>query len=343
MTLYQLAFMKKAPYHVVKEAVEFAKSIKDERAGNFVNAVLRGFLRDRDSLTFPADPIERTSIEHSFPAWMARRWLARFGEAATVKLLETMNRSPCFSLRIRRNDMSAGEVGERLREDGIASSPGRYLTGALSVARVSRVLNHELFHAGLLTIQDEASQLSVRALNPQAGDRILDACAGLGTKTVQLGDEHPDVTLISMDVEQSKLRRLAVPASRIVGDARRSPFRDDAFDGALVDAPCTSLGIIGKHPEIKWRRNEEDIQKFARLQLGILKGLWPAVRTGGVVVYSVCSFEPEETTGVINDLAKEVRFALENPLPFLFNKEYFLSLPHETGMDGFFIARLRKR
>jgi 16S rRNA (cytosine967-C5)-methyltransferase len=132
------------------------------------------------------------------------------------------------------------------------------------------------------------------------------------------------------------------PVSIVRGDILRLPFKRNAFDAILLDAPCSSLGIVRKHPEIKWRRTEDEILRFGVYQLALLRAAWGSLKQGGHCIYSVCSFEPEETLDVIRAFAAKEQFLLENPLPFLFNKEYFLSLPHETGVDGFFIAKLRK-
>ena len=149
-------------------------------------------------------------------------------------------------------------------------------------------------------------------------------------------------TIISMDNEIRRLRMMPDTINLVGGDAGNSPFKEQVFNTILLDAPCSSLGIIRKHPEIKWRRKEKDIIRFGEYQFGLLKSLWKNLKPGGHLVYSVCSFEPEETISVIERFQREERFTLENPLPFLFNKEWFLSLPHDTGMDGFFIAKLKK-
>jgi 16S rRNA (cytosine967-C5)-methyltransferase len=171
---------------------------------------------------------------------------------------------------------------------------------------------------------------------------VLDACAGSGTKTRQLSELPHTGSVVSMDNEMKRLRLIGKGAGIVQGDVLQNPFPREVFDTILVDAPCSSLGIIRKHPEIKWRRRPEDIKAFGRTQLAIVKALWHQLKTGGSMIYSVCSFEPEETLEVLEGLEKTDKFVLENPLPFLFNKEYFLSLPHETGVDGFFIARVKK-
>ena len=145
-----------------------------------------------------------------------------------------------------------------------------------------------------------------------------------------------------MDNEIKRLKSITNTGLTILGDAIQNPFKKGIFNTILVDAPCSSLGILRKHPEIKWRRNKQDIVSFGKYQLALLNALWDNLTRGGELIYSVCSFEPDETVNVIEQFGKEKQFILENPLPFLFNKEYFLSLPHETGADGFFIAKMKK-
>jgi 16S rRNA (cytosine967-C5)-methyltransferase len=171
---------------------------------------------------------------------------------------------------------------------------------------------------------------------------VLDACAGLGTKTEQIAEISDRLRLVAMDNSLTRLRLISHPFHPVLADALAPPFKDGAFDAILLDAPCSSFGIIRKHPELKWRRKGEDIRHFGTRQLTMLKALWDRLKTGGHLVYSVCSFEPEETVDVIEGFGKERKFVLENPFPFLFNRDCFVSLPHESNMDGFFIARLRK-
>ena len=171
---------------------------------------------------------------------------------------------------------------------------------------------------------------------------MLDACAGLGTKTEQMLELYPEARFVAMDLRIGRLSTASERLSIVRGDILRLPFKRNKFDAILLDAPCSSLGIVRKHPEIKWRRKEEEIPRFGAHQLALLSAVWGSLKQGGHCIYSVCSFEPEETLDVIRAFAAKEQFLLENPLPFLFNKEYFLSLPHETGVDGFFIAKLRK-
>lgn len=330
--------MKKAHYHVVKESVEYAKNEYGRSVAGFVNAVLRKLVNDVQLKEMP----ETDRIRASFPNWLCQRWSRQFGAEEAEKLLAESMHEPRFALRVNTARVSADEATQRLARDGIAAIRGRFAPSALIVDRLLPVMEASIFREGLVNIQGEASQLAGIAVKEAAGGKILDACSGSGTKTRQIRELCPGSWVYSMDNNLKRLKLSAFNASLLCGDSLKPPFKSNSFDTILVDAPCSSLGIIRKHPEIKWRRTKGEIRKFADLQLALLTSMWDLLSRGGRIIYSVCSFEPEETLDIIHNLSKEKKFTLENPLPFLFNKDYFISVPHETGMDGFFIARLRK-
>ncbi len=338
MTLYQVGFMKKAHYHVIKESVEYAKGEHGQFVAGFINAILRRFVNDTELADLP----EIDKIRKSFPHWLIRRWSRQFGDEAANKLLAESMNEPRFALRINTARLSVEEAKQVLADKGINAKQANVAPSALIVERLTPVMATTAFQEGLLYIQGEASQLAGIAVQQAAGKKILDACSGSGTKSKQIIELCPDSLVYSMDNDMKRLRLAALKGPVVCGDALDPPFVPNSFDTILVDAPCSSLGIIRKHPEIKWRRTKTDILKFAELQLAMLNSLWGLLSEGGRLIYSVCSFEPEETLHIIDNLAKEKKFVLENPLGFLFNKDYFISLPHETAMDGFFIARLRK-
>lgn len=342
MGLYQTLFMKKAAYHVVNETVDYAKTEKGQGVANFVNAVLRRAIREKDDLAMPRDPVERLSVEFSFPSWLAARWYRRFGEEAARDLLALQNKSPAFSLRINAKKITREEVVRRLAGQGIKAGKGRFLEPALSIDRVGPLIGSDLLTNRFVYVQDEASQMAGLAVRPPPGGLVLDACAGQGTKTDQIREEWPEARVVAMDRDARKLRDVRGTTCLVQGDALKNPFKEGLFDSILLDAPCSSLGIMRKHPEIKWRRTEPDISTFGEAQAEMIRSLREGLREGGHLIYSVCSFEPEETTGVMEKVTREGLFAPEPPLPMLSKDVYFLSLPHVSGMDGFFIARLRK-
>jgi 16S rRNA (cytosine967-C5)-methyltransferase len=351
MGLYQISFMRKAKHHVVKETVEYAKVALGEKVGKFVNAILRRFIRDLEGANISRPGVTPTSqeatprllsINHSFPEWLVERWLARYGVLQTQNLLTSLNRPPEFTLRINLEKVQKKDVIRTIEDMGVKVRPGVFLDSALHVDRLAPVLADPLFRQKLVQVQDESSQLAGLALSARPGDLVLDACAGQGTKTTQIMEGPRDIRVIAMDTDAGRLRSIRPPIPAIRADALHAPFREETFDIILLDAPCSSIGVIRKHPEIRWRRKESDIRRFGDQQFKMLKALWKQLKVGGYFVYSVCTFEPEETVDILDRFSRETKFVLENPLPFLFNKEYFISLPDESGMDGFFIARLKK-
>lgn len=330
--------MKKGDYHIVNETVDYVKKEYGTYVADFINAVLRKFIRESDVFF----QTQNLSIAYSFPEWLTKRWLERYGKENTVRLFEFLNKTPEFSIRVDINRMSRDGAAEELEGKGIKTRKGRYSKYALYVDRLIPVFKTTLFKKGLIHIQGEVSQLVGLSIQPEKEDIILDACAGLGTKTLHIRERSHDAFIFAMDNEFKRLQSISRDTDRLLGDALHNPFKKESIDIILIDAPCSSLGIIRKHPEIKWRRNEKDIMDFGNYQLELLDSLWDNLKTNGHMVYSVCSFEPEETLQVIERLKNKRAFVLENPLPFLFNREYFLSLPYETEMDGFFIARLKK-
>jgi 16S rRNA (cytosine967-C5)-methyltransferase len=171
-------------------------------------------------------------------------------------------------------------------------------------------------------------------LAPAGGELILDACAGQGTKTDQIAEVFPGVKVVAMDLDRRRLKSVRLTRCVVQADVLKNPFKRERFDSILLDAPCSSLGIIRKHPEIKWRRGEKDMTTLGSLQLQMIKSLSSNLKRGGFLVYSVCSFEPEETTDVVEQAKRDEGF--------IEDKKSFLSLPQQSGMDGFFIARLKK-
>jgi 16S rRNA (cytosine967-C5)-methyltransferase len=343
MSLYQVLYMRKGVHHVVSEAVEYAKIQRGQPTANFVNAVLRRAIREKDQVALPADPLSELAIRYSFPHWLINRWSERFGIDDLHALLTKLNEPPDFTLRIDLNRVSRQTIVDDLNKRGIAVKDGHYLASALTVDRIGPVLESTLFAQKLIHVQDETSQLAGYAVSLEKPQIALDACAGQGTKTDQLRQLLPDTTIVAMDLDGRKLSRIQGANSIVKGDVLKSPFAEKTFDCILLDAPCSSLGIIRKHPEVRWRRNEKDLFQYGRIQKNMIKSLSTSLKSGGSLIYSVCSFEPEETIEVIEQASKDGQFSIEPPFPDLMKDRYLLSIPHRTSMDGFFIARLIKK
>jgi 16S rRNA (cytosine967-C5)-methyltransferase len=362
--LYQLLYLDRIPESAaVNESVNLAKQILP-RASGLVNAVLRNYLRHKDSVTYPdpaAAPAASIAARHSHPAWLVKLWFSQIGEAETELLAEASSRQPPLTLRANTLATTREELLERFAANGITAAPCRFSPFGLMVEGRHHIPGLPGFREGLFVVQDEASQLAGILLEPQPGERVLDTCAapgGKATHLAQLMDNRGE--LLAMDVSGSKLPLIQEAAQRLgitiirtrMADLLQSgAFPADAFDRVLLDAPCSGLGVIRRNPEAKWRLTPEDITRLAATQKVMLKNAIRMLRPGGVLLYSTCSTTLEENEAVVGDfLSRHPHCVLENlnqqfpDLRELFTEEgMFRAWPHRHGMDGFFSARIRKK
>ncbi len=365
--VYQLLFTPSVPrYAAVSASVDLARALAPKTAG-FVNWLLR-----RVGLEAAAPPRREEfgdasawlATLHSFPPWMVRRWHRRLGAREAGRLLEAMNLHPPPHLRVNPLRSSTAALRDALASGGFEVETGRYAPGCLHVRGPGALTATAPFTEGQFYMQDESSQLAALALAPRAGERVLDACAGLGGKTTQLAELAGNAaTIVALDQDAGRLARLAENAARLGAagiEARRGDLLDPAtlagelFEAVLLDAPCSALGTIPRHPELKWAKRPSDPKRLAGLQLRLLVRAAGHLAPGGRLVYSTCSTEPEEGEEVIaRFLAAHPTFALApdaglgpGVLPIrnvgeLRTPEGFLrAWPHRHGIGGAFVALL---
>ncbi len=356
---YQLFYLDRVPtYAAVDETVRLAR----RRRRTFVNAILRaldrrGPLREEE---LPEDPVRRSSVRYSHPPWLVERWLKQLGDEA-LQLMEANNRIPPVSIRWNPLRGSEDELQQGLTQAGAEWETSPWLPHVYRVRDAGSLLTGPVSDRGLFWVMDEASDLVVRLLDPHAGERILDVCAGGGGKAALAAVLMENRGAIAaLDVSGRALRRLqearqrlgATIVSPVKGDARHGPGRFRGWaDRVLVDAPCTGLGTVRRRPEIRWHREPEEIARMTNLQGAILDGMADSVRSGGCLVYAVCSREPEEGEGVIvSFLARHPEYSREESLPPFFVGDRgalaaggcLATWPHRHDTDGFFGARLRR-
>jgi 16S rRNA (cytosine967-C5)-methyltransferase len=345
--LFQLAFLERVPSHAaVHSTVDLAKK-QAPRAAGFINAILRRCSRDGLAPP-PTERIERLAIQHSHPAWLIERWIEEYGEVDTVALMTTDNNALPTVLRALIDRDSALE---KLSEAGTGASACERAPHGIVAAKPIRL-------PGVAIPQSEASQLVVRLLAPQVGESILDTCAAPGGKTAYIAAEVGDTgSVTACDPGRNAKRRLrrfltmceveervmfhACPVQELEGD--------ETFDAVLVDAPCSGLGTLSEHPEIRWRRSPADATDLAQRQLSILEAAAARVRSGGRLVYSTCTLLREENEDVVDAfLAKHPEFSKQEQaaapeLTDLIDEQMRMrTLPHQHGMQGFFAAALRR-
>jgi 16S rRNA (cytosine967-C5)-methyltransferase len=353
---YQLFYTRVKDHAAVDETVALVKRQGLDRASGFVNAILRGMVRNRTT-PLPEDPIQRLSVEESHPLWLVKRWVARFGESEARALCAADNVPPKVCVRVNAARASREEVKAALLAEGVAAhetplSPvGLWLEGAGPLGSLAA------FRKGLIQAQDEAAQLVSILLSPRPGMRVLDACAAPGGKTCHLAERLAGRgEIVALDLHPRKLAHLSAEARRlghsrlvhpVAADASRPlPFGAGGFDAALLDAPCSGLGTLRRHPELRYRRREEDIPRLAALQRGLLENVARYVKPGGILVYAVCSMEPEEGEEQVRSF--KVSGLLPVPveasgaaLSEVAGPQGIATFPHRHEADGFFAARLR--
>jgi 16S rRNA (cytosine967-C5)-methyltransferase len=358
--LYQLLLLDRVPpYAAVASSVSLARSVGRGAAG-LVNAVLRrAAAAGTTGLPLPdpaADPIGRLAVEWSHPRWLVERWAREMVSQDLPALLAANNVRGSTALRANPLRVTRDGLLEELSEAGVEAAPSRWARDGVIVRRGgARLRELPGWREGRLAFQGEPSQLVTALLGLEPGDRVLDACAAPGGKAMHAAGMVAGRGLVAaLDSRRGGARRIVAEAARlgagtvraVVGDARHPPLAG-RFDAVLVDAPCSGLGTLGRHPELRWRRRPEDIPRLAALQREILDGVAPLVRPGGVLVYAVCTLTRDENEAVLEWLrSAHPGFALEHaatlvPPELVTPAGTLRTLPHRHGLDGFFAARLR--
>ena len=365
LSLYQLRFLDKIPaYAIINEAVALAKAQERARASGFVNAVLRSALRDKGELPAPEPKpasLATFAAYWSHPVWLVKKWLEMFGAEETTALLEASNQPAPLILRANALKGTREELLNLFRHHGIEAAPAPWSPQGIMLQSRSLVGQLPGFDSGHFQVQGEASQLVAFLLGPQPGERVLDACAAPGGKTTHIAELMGDIgEVTATDISTTGLKKIAENAGRLglrsiktIAADFDKPFQRTArepYDRVLVDAPCSGLGTLRSHPEIKWQRSEKDIARLAQLQRRFLTRAASLLRPRGTLVYSTCTLTREENESVIEDfLANHQGFVLDEATEYLpeqaksmAQSRYFLALPHRHNTDGFFAARMRK-
>lgn len=367
---YQLLYLDRIPASAaVNESVTLAKRVGKASASGLVNAVLRRVADAANRPALPRDPgpdgsraaqLAYLSVTGSHPAWLAQRWLDRVGFERAHAWVRFNNRAPALTLRANRLRTTVRDLSRRLAEHGVETAPTRWARDGLSVV-TGTPLRTPLAGQGLFVVQDEASQLVAELVAARPGERVLDACAAPGGKTTALAAGLRERGLVVAAELRSPRVRLLQGIVRECGadavqfvrhDLRQPPFQP-VFDCVLVDAPCTGLGTVRRDPEIRWRRQEDDLSRLATLQRALVEGAAAVVRPGGRLVYATCSSEPEENEAVVRAfLDDHAEFTLVHPdvvgpvrdelRTVTTNEGWLATTPDEHGLELFFAATLRR-
>jgi 16S rRNA (cytosine967-C5)-methyltransferase len=381
---YQLLYLDRVPDSAaVNESVQMVKQ-QSRRLGRdwsgFVNAVLRALLRSPEPAWPDAatDPIEALAVRYSCPTWLVKRWCGLRGVERAEVLCRASLEVPPLTLRVNTLRTSRAALLADLAAAQVEAGPTLISEAGIQLARSGNVADLPGYADGRFYVEDEAGQLIPSLLDVQPGQRVLDACAAPGGKATHLAalmENRGEIVAIDrvasrVDLVMANCRRLGVTiVTPVVGDVRAllapagtsgevrlpgaasHPALSPPFDRILLDAPCSGLGVLRRHPEGKWYKTPESIAQHRLVQLELLAATNRLLRPGGVLVYSTCSVEPEETESIIDAFCQSHRnFQRESiapwlppaGLPFVTPRGDLSTMANMNNMDAFFAARVRR-
>ena len=359
--LYQLRYLTQVPPSAaVNTTVELAKKNGFAGLSGVVNGILRQYIRlsASDPLQLPSDPIHRLAVLHSYPDWIVEVWRSQFGLEDTEKLCGWMNQPPRIDLRVNILRASVEQVELAMQAAGVGVERSPVLPQALRlVNHAGAIRNLPGFEEGWWIVQDWSAQLVSHCVNPQPGERVIDACAAPGGKTTHLAELMGDRGVVyAYDKTPARLKKVQQNCDRLglhsiqieTADSRTLTQFTNQADRVLVDAPCSGLGTLHRHADARWRQTPATVQNLAALQAELLNQAATWVKPHGILVYATCTLHPMENENQIQHfLSTHPDWKLQPivDLPgsqFASPEGWIKVLPHQHAMDGFFMVQLSR-
>ncbi len=348
--LYQLKFMRVKSHAAVSETVLAAR--KKPWAKALINALLRSYLRGQEGFEQKADNVKSALVSH--PDWLIQQ-IEQDWPMQAQQIFQQNNEQPPMVLRVNLANISQDQYLQKLRDQGIEAEAVSFCRSAILLNKPAVVDILPGFSEGWVSVQDTAAQLAAELLDVQIGHRVLDVCAAPGGKAAHILEHQPKVReLVAVDIDKLRLQRvndnlqrLKLSAKLIVGDASKPEdwWDGQLFDRILLDVPCSALGVIRRHPDIKLLRRAEDINTLQVLQKRIMTAVWSLLAPGGIMLYATCSILKQENERQIEAFLATNTNAIEVPI----NADWGLVrrygrqiLTGESAMDGFYYALIRK-
>ncbi|MHB8841953.1 MAG: 16S rRNA (cytosine(967)-C(5))-methyltransferase RsmB [Candidatus Aquicultor sp.] len=363
MSVYQIMYMDVPDHAAVNEAVLIAKKNFHPGIAKFVNGLLRTIAREKDNLPWPdkeKDPVRYISLKYFHPLWIVKMWIEEFGIEETEALCKADNRPPRLMIRVNTLKATPEKLAAELKEAGWQVEPGMYVPEALVVKGGGDITRLPQFKEGQFYIQDESSMIIAHVVDPQPGETILDVAAAPGGKTTHMAQLMQNKgQILSVDVNPTRVNLLkqniqrmdATIAQAIKADATKlKSVIKKPVDRILCDAPCSGLGVLARRPDARWTKKPEQIEELSSLQTEIITAVADFVKPGGVLVYSVCTLTRQETKLVVDRFLRiREDFYVDDVAPYLpeplredVRDGMIQLLPSKHGIDGLFIARLRR-
>jgi 16S rRNA (cytosine967-C5)-methyltransferase len=363
LAVYQIFFLDNSYENmVVSESVQYIKDKGNIRASKFVNGVLRNILRQKNELLEKMESLPRQeylSIKYSYPAELVKRWQLQFGKDKIEEVLSQNNAEAPLEIRVNNMKITRDELLEIFHKKGIIAEKCKYADKGIKILNPIETDKTEEYKKGHFSIQSESSMLAGQILNPEKNSFVIDMCAAPGGKSLNAAEiMHNTGKIISRDIYAGKLSLIEKEKERlginnIKVEAYDATVTDESLkekaDFIIADVPCSGLGIIRRKPEIKYNRTEDEIKEISKIQFKILENAAKYLKRGGKMVYSTCTTNKEENLDIVMEFLKQNKdFALEDFSDMINHdftdagKGYIEIYPHVHGMDGFFIAKIKR-
>lgn len=355
MGLFQIIYLDSVPEHsAVDTTVEMAKELFSQNTADFINAVLRNYLRNPE-IPLPKDDIKRISIEHSYPQDLIEKWIPIFGIEDTEYLAMYFNEFPEINIRVNNTATSIDKLIPYLQKRGAVLKTYPGVDNVYKADKAQIILEDVAFSEGYYSIQDAAAALVVDLVSPEKDENILDMFAGPGGKTTYMAELMQNTgQIIAIDkypkkvklIKQSMERLQVTNVKLITQDALKYGPIAPAYDKVLLDVPCSGWGVLGKKSELRWQSHQK-YNELLKIQSSALNYATKFVRINGYLIYSTCTMNPVENEEQIEKfLAKHPNFELVSADQYINNMytdgKFLKTVPHKHQMDGSFGAKLKR-
>lgn len=360
ISLYQLLYLTRIPESAaVNESVKIAKKLTHQGNVRFINGLLRNYLRQKETIVIPSEtenPLLHDELTYCLPSWLIQRWEKEWGRDKALAIFSALNETPCMTIRVNSLKTTKEDFMKQLADNGIEAEDIPGLREGLTIRKGASQFFTHLLSSGEAYVQSASSMVPVHILEPKAGETVLDMCAAPGSKTTQMAEwMKNEGTIDAWDLYPHKISLIKKNAKKegitiIHAGARDSskpmPQVNGKYDKILLDAPCSGLGVLGHKAEIRWRRQEADLEAFPPLQQKLLTCAASYLKSGGTLVYSTCTLNRAENEDMIRWFLSEhpefepVDFTLSDTQT---SEHGIMTLwPDEWDSDGFFVAKLKK-
>lgn len=357
MGVFQALFCKQVTFPaMVHTSVDLAKRRGHPGTARLVNAVLKRVPQRIEDVVLPecsVSPVRHLGIRYSLPDWLVQQWINQFGLETAFSICAASCEQAPATIRVNTLKIGVGELASKLEQAHCLVKKVTPIPDELTILE-GPILRTKLFQQGFFMLQDPASMLAAHLVEPQDCEWVLDMCAAPGGKATHLAQQAGDKAfVVAADIRAERIDQILENVARlglrgvrpVCADGMRPCFRRK-FDAVLLDAPCSGLGTLRRHPDLKWRAKAEDGMRIAKVQRELLRVAAQLCENGGRIVYSVCTLTQEETAG-IREFAESLReFVFEDGAAWLnewkIGPGTYRTLPVSGSMDGFFLMRLRK-